>query len=222
MLVTDHQRAGRGRQRRTWHDEPGSSMLMSVLLRPPIDWAPLIPLLAGVAVTDAIGAVVEGAAVALKWPNDVLAPALGDRKVAGILAEAVSGTGGSGPAGGSGLAVILGIGCNLEWAAPPPPEIATRAASLAELSGAAVERWDLVRAVLRALDGWLTATDGEGPAPVLAEYRRRCATIGRAVRFQRPHDVIEGTATAVADDGALVVDTADGPVAVTAGEAHHL
>ncbi len=222
VRVTDHQTAGRGRQARVWHDDPGNAMLMSVLVRPPSSIATIVPLIAGLAVTDGASAVAgagrepgEPAApeLALKWPNDVLVPALDERKLSGILTEAIT---------APELAVVAGMGLNLRWGIPPPAEIAAKAATLEEVAGRSVDRWEVARAVLRALDRWLTVAEDDGTAPVLAEYRRRCCTIGRAVRLARPADVIEGIATDVAGDGALLVETDGGIVAVTAGDTHHL
>ncbi len=232
VRVTDHQRAGRGRQSRAWHDEPGGSMLMSVLLRPRREVAALVPLIAGLAITDATAVVLapfDGGGddragpesgpppqrAALKWPNDVLVPELGERKLAGILSEATAGS-------GDRLAVVAGMGLNLRWHAPPPVEIRERVATLEQLAGRPIDRWDMVRAVLAGIERWLGALETTGSGAVLDAYRGRCLTIGRAVRFQRQTDVIEGTAAAVTDDGALVIETADGPITVTAGDAHHL
>ncbi len=233
VLVTDHQTAGRGRQARSWHDEPGNSMLMSVLLRPPPPVASLVPLIAGLAVTDGLdqllgpvapgGPVTPGGAVslgpsrlALKWPNDVLVPELGERKLCGILAEATT-------AGGpvSGLVVVLGMGLNLRWSSPPPDEIAQRAATLEDVAGQTIDRWLVVAAVLTHLDGWLNRAI-EDPATVLDRYRQRCITLGRNVRMQTAAGILEGRAAAIAETGGLVLDTVDGPVVITAGDAHHL
>jgi BirA family biotin operon repressor/biotin-[acetyl-CoA-carboxylase] ligase len=226
VLVADHQTAGRGRQARSWHDEPGNAMLMSVLLRPELALAPVVPLVAGLAVIDAIERLAGGGAasganlVGLKWPNDVLAPALDERKLAGILAEATTGGGATGSS--RSLAVVVGIGLNLRWSSPPPAEIAARAATLGELLGADVERFTVVRAVLRELDRWLDRAALAGVAGVLDTYRRRCLTLGRQVRLQTPAGVVTGTATGVDASGALLVDGDGGRVTVTAGDAHHL
>jgi len=221
VRVTDHQTAGRGRQARAWHDDPGNAMLMSVLVRPPSIVVPVVPFIAGLAVTDGASVVIASTDptsagrtdLALKWPNDVLVPRLDERKLSGILAEAITA-----PA----LAVVVGMGLNLRWGTPPPPEIASRAATLEEIVGGPVDRWNVVRAVLTALERWLTVAEDGGVDQVLDEYRQRCCTLGRAVRLERPADVIEGTASAIADDGALIVETADGAIPVTAGDAHHL
>lgn len=94
VAFAEHQTAGRGRLGRTWLDEPGAGLLLSVVLRPPppvADW-PELTLVAARAVAGAIGP-----EAAIKHPNDVL---VDGRKVAGILAEASS-------------RVVLGIGVNV-------------------------------------------------------------------------------------------------------------
>ncbi len=79
VLVADHQTAGRGRLDRTWEAPPGSSLLVSVLLRPAVtvDDAFLVMSAAGVAAVDACHDV-AGLRPGLKWPNDLVVVA-GDR-----------------------------------------------------------------------------------------------------------------------------------------------
>ena len=81
---------GRGRLDRTWHDRAGSSLLLSIVLRPslPPTAAGLLTLLAGTALAETVETVGDQRA-ACKWPNDVL---IGGRKAAGILAESVLAT----------------------------------------------------------------------------------------------------------------------------------
>lgn len=177
-----------------------------------------MPLLAGMAVADAVDAVVDVGAsgaspVALKWPNDVLVPSRGERKLCGILAESV--------AGPDGLAVVLGTGINVRPSTAAPPEVAARAIAIHELGSAAPTRDEVAAAVLVALDQRLREAEAGGAAAVLDAYRPRCATIGRQVRFDTPSTTVEGTAIGVDDDGGLVIETAEGPVAVQAGDAHH-
>src|SRR5262245_20370746 len=93
LLVTDDQRAGRGRLDRTWTTPPGTALAVSVVVRiggiPPASrgW---IPLVAGAAMTRAVAAQLRGTShsARLKWPNDVL---LDGAKLCGILAEVVPG-----------------------------------------------------------------------------------------------------------------------------------
>ncbi len=218
VLVADHQSAGRGRQRRRWHGERANTLLLSALTWPPPQWAGLTPLLAGVALVEALDQVLGSGSrpgdVALKWPNDVLAPGHGERKLAGILVEATTAP--------AGLAAVVGIGLNLRWASTPPAEVAERAVTLETIAGAPIDRWAVVRVLLGALDRWLGRVEVDGAAPLLAAYRDRCLTLGRPVRFETAREVVTGRAEAVTDEGALVVATADGPVSLTAGDAHHV
>ena len=122
VVGADHQTAGRGRRGRGWESRPGSSLLVSVVLRPV---PPLVTLAAGVAAAEACRAV-AGVAARLKWPNDVLSD---EGKLGGILSEQV------------GDAAVVGLGLNLGWA----PE---GGACL----GPAVDRDALLAAYLSALD----------------------------------------------------------------------
>ena len=89
VVVADHQTAGRGRLGRTWTAAPGTSLLTTVLLRPPAAVANATTMAVAVALTEAV-AEVTGVDVRIKWPNDLVSPGDGtevDHKVAGILAE---------------------------------------------------------------------------------------------------------------------------------------
>ncbi|HET9691024.1 MAG TPA: biotin--[acetyl-CoA-carboxylase] ligase [Acidimicrobiales bacterium] len=198
VAVADHQSAGRGRLGRTWEAPAGSALLMSVLLRPahlPPERLHLVTAAVALAAADAC-ADLAGVAAELKWPNDLL---VGDRKLAGVLAEAVAG------------AVVVGIGVNLS-AGPPG------AAHLGE-GGAAADRDALLSALLTGLERRLAA----GWDAVATEHRARCGTVGRRVRVELADRTITGVARAVDPDGRLVVAADDGTeVAVTAGDVVHL
>jgi BirA family biotin operon repressor/biotin-[acetyl-CoA-carboxylase] ligase len=202
VLVADHQTAGRGRRGRTWEAPPRSSLLVSVLLSPTAGAAHLPAMATGLAAVDACARVAD-VALSLKWPNDVVA---GPGKLGGVLAEMVS-------AGGR-TAVVVGLGLNVDWDEPLPPG----AADLRRLGGAPVDRAELLVRLLEALDERCRRP----PAEVVDEYRSRCATLGRAVRVQLVTGTATGTATAVDDDGRLVVDTGDGERVITAGDVVHL
>jgi BirA family transcriptional regulator, biotin operon repressor / biotin---[acetyl-CoA-carboxylase] ligase len=126
VVTADEQSAGRGRQGREWVAAPGSSLLLSLILR---NASTTLPLAAAVAVCEALP--VEAA---IKWPNDVWVEG---RKVAGILVEARPQEGWA----------VLGIGVNVRDA--PPIEHVT---SL----GGAVSVDELLQRLLLALDAWLS------------------------------------------------------------------
>lgn len=216
VLIADSQTAGRGRHGRSWSTPPGSQIALSVGVSvgavPSAAWG-WLPLLAGVAVVDAV-AEVAGVTAGLKWPNDVLAvagrdvSAPGAGKLAGILAEVAA------PA----PVVVVGLGLNVSEAPDPA------ATSLSAL-GADVHRGPLTEAVLWHLDarieGWRSAKGAD--AALAADYRARSVTIGNRVRAGLPGDrTIEGVATDVDDLGRLRIDTGAETVTVSAGDITHL
>jgi BirA family transcriptional regulator, biotin operon repressor / biotin---[acetyl-CoA-carboxylase] ligase len=189
VVVADHQSAGRGRLGRTWTAPPGASLLVSVLLRPAAVEATRVTLAAGLALVDAV-AVVAGVTAGLKWPNDLV---VGERKLAGILAEAELGSGAP--------AVVVGIGCNVNWESIPD-ELAEIATACNLEAGHAVDRDALLDALLEHLDERLAAL---GSPALLADYRSRSSTLGQRVRVETPAAVVVGTAVDVGTGGELLV-----------------
>jgi BirA family transcriptional regulator, biotin operon repressor / biotin---[acetyl-CoA-carboxylase] ligase len=191
VIIAEQQTAGRGRLDRAWSSPARAGLLASVLLRPSASvtaW-PLIPLLTGLAVVEAMHSVGHVEA-SLKWPNDVLVDEL---KLGGILVERVDD------------AVVVGVGINVSTRTDELP--VTTATSLA-LVGGVTDREIIAKEVLRALGrryrAWLDT--GGAPTSVLPAYRERCETIGRQVELALPGgDVVRGEATGIDDSGRLVV-----------------
>jgi BirA family biotin operon repressor/biotin-[acetyl-CoA-carboxylase] ligase len=190
LVTAGAQRAGRGRQGRTWSAPPGRALLMSLVLR---DWPALLPIAAAVAVAD-----VSGPAAAIKWPNDVL---LDGRKLAGILAEGRPQEGWA----------VLGIGLNVAVRpADLPAELRDRAASLGREPAAIEPALDeLLRALQRRL--------AQSTAALLADYRARDALMGRAVRWAHGEGVARGIDDS---GRLLVALASGGDTALDAGEVH--
>jgi BirA family biotin operon repressor/biotin-[acetyl-CoA-carboxylase] ligase len=210
VLVADHQTAGRGRLGRQWHAPPGSSLLASILFHAP-DPAALhyYTQAVGLAAVDACHSVAAVTPV-LKWPNDLL---VGDRKLAGVLAESAPTE--SAPTHSDLIAVVVGIGLNVNWPAELPVDLAKTMTALNHEAGHDIDRREVLDALLDALD----ALDWTALAP---RYRAALATIGRRVRVEQPSGSIEGVAVDVTPDGHLVVATSAGDIAVSAGDVMHL
>jgi BirA family transcriptional regulator, biotin operon repressor / biotin---[acetyl-CoA-carboxylase] ligase len=153
VAVAEEQTDGRGRLGRRWEAAAGSSILVSVLLVPPVEppRLPELSLVAGGAVAQAI-AEITGIEPAIKFPNDLL---IGMRKVAGILAESSEGR------------VVLGIGVNVNQTAQGlPADTLTPPTSLRVVLGEPVDRARLLAAILlhleRDYDAWTTGTAASG------------------------------------------------------------
>jgi BirA family biotin operon repressor/biotin-[acetyl-CoA-carboxylase] ligase len=225
VVVAERQLAGRGRRDRQWVSPPRAGLTLSVLLRPgradrdqgwdavPVSDFGWLPLLGGVALHEAVLQRAEIDA-ALKWPNDLLVK---DAKCAGILAEVV------------GDAVVLGIGLNVTTRPDELPPVTGLPATSLQIAGArTTDRDPLLRALLRGLarwyGGWRQAEGDAEMCGLLGEYRKACATIGRAVTVRLPSgDDLVGTAITVDLDGRLVVRTGDGGERrVSAGDVLHV
>lgn len=218
VLVADHQSAGRGRAGRTWTAPPEASLLLSVLLRPPAAVMDLCTMAVAVAAAEAVEAV-AGFSPRLKWPNDLVWPgdgSLPDRKLAGILAEAdwpAGSTPDSGyraPAPASRVVVVVGIGINVRWPGELPPELVDIAVACNHVVDVAVDREDLLVALLQRLEPRYEALVAGERESLLDAWRQRSATLGRTVRVELGADDVEGTALDITPEGHLVVETADG------------
>jgi BirA family biotin operon repressor/biotin-[acetyl-CoA-carboxylase] ligase len=199
LVWAEHQTRGRGRLGRRWLDEPGASLLLSIVLRPRVDPGrlPQLSLVAGVAVAEAIRAEC-GLPAALQWPNDVT---VAGRKAGGILAESFVGPDGA-------PVVILGIGLNVNQTAMPG-ELGDRATSLRLEAGRPFDRERLLAALQERLLGWYRRWLAEGFGGVREAWRALSATLGRRVE----RDGEAGVAVDLGADGALLVRTDAGAVA---------
>jgi BirA family biotin operon repressor/biotin-[acetyl-CoA-carboxylase] ligase len=209
-VVADLQTAGRGRRGRTWISPPGANLLFSVAWRPRI--APrhvgLLGVAAALAVRDACAALAPDAALAIRWPNDVVDA--GGRKVAGLLVETAL-------EGGELAEAVVGIGINVNWLpAEMPAEIAGSATSLQAILGHPVDRVVLLDRVLDGLDAEARSLErGETP---LQRLRAASWLDGRDVEVETGAGTISGRVAGIADDGSLLVDVEVGQVALSVGE----
>jgi BirA family biotin operon repressor/biotin-[acetyl-CoA-carboxylase] ligase len=221
VILAEEQTAGRGRMGRAWIAPPGSSLLLSVLLRPalPADESFVPMMLAGVALCEAVEQVALVRA-ALKWPNDLLLPlGAGDtpelRKAAGVLCDLSL-------EAGQVAWVAVGIGINVGWSPQDVVDgrnLSQTATSVAAAAGREVSRLALLRALLTRLDARYQEVRRGRQAELFGAWRARLATLGRQVEIRMVDEVLRGVAEDVEPSGALVLRDADGVRrVVTAGD----
>jgi BirA family biotin operon repressor/biotin-[acetyl-CoA-carboxylase] ligase len=212
LVVAERQSRGRGRGGNAWFSPPYVGVWSSVLLRPHLPAArmPLLSLAAGLA--GAVAAESVGAAVGLKWPNDLVATDGSGRKAGGVLVESRQEDG--------RWAVVVGVGVNANSADEDfPPALRDRATSLARLAGGPVSREDFLVALVRALGDAYELLEQAGEARLLDEWRQRAVIFGRPVRVRGGGAEIHGVARDLVDDGSLLVRLDSGvELSVRAGE----
>lgn len=213
LLVTDDQRAGRGRLDRTWTAPAGTALAVSVVVDAsgiPMSSRGWIPLAAGAAMTRAVGAQLtgHGGSAELKWPNDVL---VDGAKICGILAEAVPGTFDT---------VVVGAGVNTRMSRADLP--VTTATSFQAI-GAECDDDRLLADYLGHLRDTLAALASGDAAGVHRDVEKLCATLGREVTVSLPDGTtLAGRAERLDDDGRLVVTAGTIETVVAAGDVVHV
>ena len=197
-IVADEQTAGRGRLQRSWLSPKGAGIYFSTLLRPliPLDQWPLITFVAALAVSDALRVACD-LETDIKWPNDLLA---GERKICGILAEAIETP--------PGRAVVLGIGINLTKEAFPA-DLTNVAISVEEATTRHPEKERILAALVHAIADWYSMLqETGGQRKILEAWAARSSYAeGKWVRVINGDDVISGITRGVESDGALRVET---------------
>lgn len=211
-ILAHRQTAARGRRGRVWIN-PEGNFAATLVMRPggSAGEAALRSFVAALAVAEALERRIgPAAAIALKWPNDVL---LNGGKVAGILLESV-GVG----AGISHLAI--GIGVNLIAA---PPAEAVEPGSLPPVSvmgetGLRIAPEDFLTplaATFARLEAQLAA---HGFAPIRTAWLARAARLGQRVVARMGGETVEGIFETIAEDGAIVLATAAGRRTIPAAD----
>ncbi len=201
LVLAEHQTEGRARLGRVWFAPKRSSLLMSLVLRPPFapHQAQRVTMICSLAVAEAISRT-SGLSAQIKWPNDIL---LKGRKAGGILTEL-------GVHGERLDYVVVGMGLNVNLDVSTLPDLATPGTSLMMEAGHPLSRLKLLLAILGGIETRYVRMSG-GWSPHQA-WRQHLATLGQRVRVGTPDEVIVGLAEDVDEDGALLVRTKGGIV----------
>ena len=202
------QSAGRGRRSREWFS-PEGGLWFSVILRPkfPAGRIPMLTLLAGVAVANAVRTF-TGLEAGVCWPNDIL---VNGKKVCGILCEA----------GGyeKNKFVILGIGINSDFhTGELPLELLKKPTTLRDELGHKVDSEQLFQAVLSELDRLYGQSSKGVFEQVLSEWAKLDVLKGKTVRVNTPSGELFGVASGLDSDGSLLLEAEGKVKRVSAGD----
>ncbi|WP_407928604.1 biotin--[acetyl-CoA-carboxylase] ligase [Alkalihalobacterium elongatum] len=201
VVLADEQTSGKGRLGRVWHSPIGTSISMSIILRPKVSpqKAPQLTLLAAVAVVRGIEKT-TGLQCNIKWPNDIL---LNGKKIVGILTEMQSEP-------DYVHSVIIGIGINVnhrrEQFSSELREIAT---SLAIAKGEEVSRAKLISNVFYELETLYKQYLVEGFDVIKPLWESHAISLGKRIIARTIQGTIEGVAKGITSDGVLLLEDDD-------------
>lgn len=212
VLLAEEQTGGYGRHGRPWAAPYGRALLCSLVCRPPLAPERLFALTAAVSLglSRGIGRAI-GLATRIKWPNDLLT---GERKLAGVLCAT--------RLRGAALDhAVVGFGVNVNLGADELPTVGPNAlapTSIALELGREVERLALLRALLEEIDAAYDLVWQGQLARLRDAWAASLAGLGTTVRVVTGRGELRGRLLTVAEDGALLLETARGIERVVAGE----
>ncbi|MBQ9604482.1 MAG: biotin--[Firmicutes bacterium] len=209
FVTCNQQTAGKGRLGRTWISPENQNIYLSMVFYPDtdIEQVPQITLVVGLALAKTLMET-TGAQVGIKWPNDVL---INNKKVVGILTEMQAEI-------DRILFVVTGIGVNVnqtEFA----PEIRDKATSLRLECDKVFKRSEIISLMTKNIKKYYEIFAKGGFKAVRDEYKALCLNLGKTVKATCRGREAEGLAVDISANGELVIQTKDGLVNISSGEA---
>lgn len=203
IVLAEEQTAGRGRLGRAWISPAGSSILMSVIFRPPLlpRQAHRLTMIASLSIAEAIENLTP-LKVKIKWPNDIL---IAGKKAGGILTEIRT-------LEDRILYAIVGVGLNVnvKISESPLSSLASYATSLSDELGCELPRFTLLQEILfRLNDSYRELKKGRD---FREDWLARLYPLGQEISIITPTGTLEGIAIDINEDGALLLATPEGEV----------
>lgn len=190
-VIADMQTGGKGRRGKSFYSPAGKGVYLSMVIKPSFDMSKsvLITVAASVAVAQSIETVC-GITPEIKWVNDVY---VGDKKVCGILCEAVTDF----ESGGIST-IVPGIGINCR-----PMELPDE---LKDIVGYVPGDYSRNRLAAEVIDRMIEITDTIEDRGFIEYYRAHSMIIGKEITVIRAgRDPEDAVALGIDDDGGLIV-----------------
>jgi BirA family biotin operon repressor/biotin-[acetyl-CoA-carboxylase] ligase len=220
IVIAEIQTKGKGRLGREW-SSPFGGLWISIILKPAIlpTQAPRMTVIAALGVAKTIRKLYFLDAF-IKWPNDVLIRSKAGiirtnermrkkeyrvfKKVCGILTE-------MGAEQDTVNYVVIGIGANLNVDIKKfPMEFRKDATSVEKELGRRIDRVEFTRRMLEEIENLYLLFKRRGFTPILKEWKKISATLGKRVRAVSGKRIIEGRAIDIDSHGALIIKTKKG------------
>ena len=192
IVLAGRQSSGRGQRGRSWEDDLGCGVAMTLVL--PTEKSEALCARGAVAVARALVPMIEAQSVCagIKWPNDLIAMLGVPKKIAGILVET------------SNDLALVGVGVNVlarEW----PEGLADTAAALSD-TGVQLARIDVIERLLREWDQVLNLSEEE----LRSQFVQFDVLSGAHARFEENGAIYEGVVQSVDPFGSVVLRTSQG------------
>ncbi|MDI6687893.1 MAG: biotin--[acetyl-CoA-carboxylase] ligase [Desulfobacterales bacterium] len=207
VVIAGCQKKGRGRLKRIWHSSEGG-LYFTIVLRPQIP--PVLSLRLNFAASLVLAKLLRQMFcidAMVKWPNDIL---VNNRKISGILSEINAESDRV-----SFINIGFGINVNNDPASKEPT-----ATSLRCILGKKISKKQLLSEFLDKFESYI---DNVNLDNVISEWKKHTTTLNRRVKIVTYHDVSEGVAIDVDENGTLILELADGSIKkVIYGDCFHV
>lgn len=196
-IIARSQEQGKGQHGKHWFDEPGSCLLMSIIIAPncKLDSQFAFNAAVAVAIADVLTDIYEHWKVNIKWPNDII---IGDKKAGGVLIENVV-------RGSNWAYSVIGIGLNVlqtEMPVDVPHATSLKIASGKNLSILEL-RTRLRTKIIQRLSRHIVTAD------IMEEYNGYLYQKEECQQFLEEEQVWEGKIKGAIDSGLLAVMTSE-------------
>lgn len=197
------QTAGRGQRGKSWQTEPGSNIILSLILKPQpftLQDQFMLSLTIALGVRSFFARYAGEEDTKIKWPNDLY---WRDRKAGGILIESVVGNNESKSGKAAWKWAIAGVGININQVNFPAD--LPNPVSLKQITGKSFDTLVLAKELCHELNNWLERATAGDWSLLLSEYNRHLYKLNASVKFRKGNRVFEGVVKSVTLRGGLRV-----------------
>jgi len=194
VVVAGRQKKGRGRLKRIWFSSEGG-LYFTIVLRPKI--SPVVSFKINFSASLVLAQILRnmfGIKAMVKWPNDIL---VDGKKISGMLSEMEA---------EADMITFLNIGLGINVNNDPTSE-EPMAASLKKVLGREISKKEILTRYLEEFEKRLNNVTLDN---VISEWKQYTLTLNRHVKIVANHEVSEGFAIDVGENGALVLGLEDG------------
>jgi BirA family transcriptional regulator, biotin operon repressor / biotin---[acetyl-CoA-carboxylase] ligase len=193
VCLARHQWAGKGQRGKSWQDEPGQNLMMSMVIEPGslvLSQQFLFSAAVALGIRDLMTAYAPGEWF-VKWPNDVF---WNDRKAAGVLIESVI-------KGQDWLFAVAGVGINLNQ--EQFPSNLPHAVSLRQINSSDYDAVQVAKELIPVIQNRIYKLRKD-PDNILEDYNRVLYKLNQPIILRIKQELIVATLLGVNESGLLL------------------